>query len=182
MQKRHNAFLFENAHDGSMEAFIGFVSTKDDVAGRGGSGLDLTRRCRQRFHRRIEDSVQTAFFLRSERALLSGIFESCFGDLQEHRRKHRMAVKRLTAGMLQAGSAGICGDSEVFTFLPDHLFQKPTTSSLRRALAGWLNGKAKGTLHRKILPGLQADLVEAGSAAESSSPSRQAARKEGSRP
>jgi hypothetical protein len=91
-------------------------------------------------------------------------------------------VKRLPAGMLQAGSAGICGDSEIFTFLPDHLFQKSTPSSLGRALAGWLNRKSKDTLHRKILPGLQADLVEAGSAAESSSPSRQTARKDGSRP
>ena len=84
--------------------------------------------------------------------------------------------------MLQAGGAGIRGDLDIFTFLPDHLFQKSTTSRLGRALAGWLNGKAKGTLHWKILPGLQADLVEAGRAAESSSPSRQAARKEGARP
>jgi hypothetical protein len=45
---------------------------------------------------------------------------------------------RLTAGMLQAGGADIRGDSEIFTFLPDHLFQQSTTSRPGQAFAGWL--------------------------------------------
>jgi hypothetical protein len=88
------------------------------------------------------------------------MLKSCLGDLQQQGREHRVTMQGLIRRMLQARRTGVRGDSKRVTFLSDHLFQESTPSRLRRAAAGGLNGKTKGTLHKEILRERQANLFK----------------------